>query len=200
MPLTLARVAFAMMLSGLLAGLTTGCGQDAVRPDELHGRDVARMAERELEAENPQLVAGTMTCPDLAFRVGASVRCLRTTTMTDGRVVKVGGTVRVTALSSGGRLHVAMDREAAEFGVAGGRLAAELRRRYRHLFQHEQGSVTCPYLLARVGATVRCHLRIGTLHRSVDAVVTSVDAESYDVHYEFRPSGGPAAAPTYGPS
>jgi len=106
-PLTLARVAFAMMLSGLLAGLATGCGQDAVRPDELHGRDVARMAERELEAENPRMAVGTLTCPGLKFRRDASVRCLRTVELSEGRVVKVPGTVIVSSVAGGGRLHVA---------------------------------------------------------------------------------------------
>jgi hypothetical protein len=196
MPVVLARVACAALLSGLLAGMSAGCSRGVVRPDELRGRDVASMAERELEAENPELVTGTLKCPDLAFRVGASVRCMRTTTLTNGRVVKVAGTVRVTSLASGGRLHVAMDEHAAEFGVSGGQVAAELRRRLRQLFRREDGTVTCPYLPARVGATVRCHLRIGKIRRTVDAVVTGVDAEKYGVRYDFQPHGTPTAKPS----
>src|SRR3954454_6488033 len=114
------------------------------------------MAERELEAESLGLAYGTLACPALELRVGASVRCVRTTAFGDGRVVKVRGTVRVTSLASGGRLHVAMDHEAAEFGVSGERVAAELRRRSRHLFHRSPGAIDCPYLRGQVGDRTTC--------------------------------------------
>lgn len=192
MPVVLVRVACTL----LLAGLSAGCGPDVTRPDTLHGKDVARMAEHELEAENPQLVSGALTCPDLAFRVGAAVRCLRTTTLTNGRVVKVAGTVRVTSLASGGRLHVAMDKEAAEFGVSGAQVAAELRRRYPRLFHGQPGAVSCPYVRGRLGSTATCRVQVGATRRLVDAVVAHVDAATYDVRCSFRSHDQPSAAPS----
>ena len=170
----------------VLAALPAGCGHDVTMPDHLTGTAVARMAERELEAENPRLAAGTLTCPDLEFRVGRSVRCVRTTTLAKGRIVSVGGTVRVSSMASGGRLHVAMDSEAAEFGVTGDQVAADLRRQYHRLFHRAAGAVDCPYLRGQVGARATCHVRTGTARRAVDAVVTQVDPDEYDVRYTFR--------------
>jgi hypothetical protein len=171
----------------LVATLPAGCGEEVVRLDNLDGDKVAAMAERELETENPGLNAGSLACPDLDFRVGASVRCLRTTTLPNGRIVKVGGTVRVSSLASGGRLHVAMDGKASEFGLSGARVAAELRRQYAQLFGGQPGAVTCPYLRGEVGATVACRVRVGGDRRTVDAVVAQVDPAAYAVRCRFRP-------------
>jgi hypothetical protein len=179
----------------LVAALPAGCGEDVVRLDNLDGAKVAAMAERELEAENPGLTAGSLACPDLDFRVGAQVRCLRTTTLPNGRIVKVGGTVRVSSLASGGRLHVAMDGKASEFGLSGAQVAAELRRQYAQLFHAEPGAVDCPYLRGELHATVACHVRVGSHRRRVDAVVAQVDPEAYAVHCRFRPHQ-PAPTPT----
>jgi hypothetical protein len=171
----------------LVVTLPAGCGDEVVRLHELGGDKVAAMAERELEAENPGLAAGSLTCPDLRFRVGASVRCLRTTTLPNGRIVKVGGTVRVSSLASGGRLHVAMDSKASEFGLSGAQVASELRRQYPHLFRGEPGAVDCPYLRGELNATVACHVRVGGDRRTVDAVVAQVDPAAYSVRCRFRP-------------
>ncbi|MBW8750445.1 MAG: hypothetical protein JF565_03375 [Propionibacteriales bacterium] len=190
MPAVAAQIACAMVL----AALPAGCGSDVRLPDQLSGSSVGSMAERELETENPRLAHGSLSCPALDLRVGASVRCLRTTAFGDGRIVKVRGTVRVTSLASGGRLHVAMDTEATEFGVSGDRVATELRGQARHLFHRSAGSVDCPYLRGQVGARSTCDVRIGHTQRVVDAVVTDVDAEQYDVRYSFRPH--PLATPT----
>jgi hypothetical protein len=185
------RIACALLVTTLPAG----CGEDVVQLDSIDGGKVATMAERELEAENPGLSAGTLSCPDLDFHVGASVRCLRTTTLPNGRIVKVGGTVRVSSLASGGRLHVAMDTEASEFGLSGAQVAAELRRQYAQLFHAEPGAVDCPYLRGELHATVACHVRVGSHRRTVDAVVAQVDPEAYAVHCRFRPHQ-PAPTPT----
>src|SRR5215216_7526592 len=91
----------------LLCLVVAGCGSDVTVLDEIDGEKVGTMAERELEAQNPRLAPGTLDCPDLDFETDASVQCLRTTELSAGRVVKVMGTVTVTSLSSGGRLHVA---------------------------------------------------------------------------------------------
>jgi hypothetical protein len=145
------------------------------------------MAERELEAENSGMAAGQLTCPDLELRVGASVRCLRTVRLAGGRVVKVRGTVRVTSLDSGGRLHVEMDEGAEQFGVAGGQVAADVRRS----FHGRATGVRCPYLPGRVGATVTCRLAVSGDRRAVRVTVTAVDAEEYRTTYTID---GAAAA------
>jgi hypothetical protein len=170
----------------------TGCGgRDTAGPDRLAGSEVATMAERELEAENPRMAPGSLTCPDLAFDVGASVRCLRTTELSEGRVVKVRGTVEVTSLAAGGRLHVALDERAAEFGLAGNHLAAEVRRRYAQRFRVQPDRVDCPYLRGAVGTRVSCRLEADDAGRDVDVEVTAVDQESYRT--DFRVAFGGAA-------
>jgi hypothetical protein len=161
-----------------------GCGQDVPAVDVLDGTDVATMAERQLMAENPRMAPGTLTCPDLEFEVGASVRCLRTTELSRGRVVKVAGSVEVTSQDSGGRLHVAMDDEAAEFGLSGDQLAAELRPRFARA--GAAPVVECPYLRGAVGQRVTCRVDVGGAHRELVVVVTVADEQDYDVDYEAR--------------
>lgn len=161
-----------------------GCGQDVPAVDVLDGTDVATMAERELMAENPRMAPGALSCPDLEFEVGASVRCLRTTELSAGRVVKVAGRVEVTSEDAGGRLHVAMDDEATEFGLSGDQLAAELRPRF--VRAGSAAVVVCPYLRGVVGQRVTCRLDGGGARRELVVVVTAVDEPSYDVDYEVR--------------
>jgi hypothetical protein len=176
------------VLLGLLVALGTGgCGRDVAVLDTIPGHDVARMAERQLEAENPELAPGTLSCPDLDFRVGRSVRCLRTTELSGGRVVKVHGVIRVMSLSSGGRLHVAMDPRATEFGLAGDELASQLAHRQR--FGARPSTVHCPYLRGTVGTTVTCRVVVGGTRQDVDVVVTGVDARDYRTTYVVRPHG-----------
>jgi hypothetical protein len=175
----------------LVALLPTGCGSAGPGLDQLDGRDVATMAERELETENPGLAPGTLACPDLDYRIRASVRCLRTAELGDGRVVKVGGTVEVTSIASGGHLHVTMDDDAEEFGVAGANLGADLRRRYVQQFHVEPSQVTCPYLRAVVGHRVTCRVVAGGVRRDVEVVVTAADAETYRTVYRTTYVGRP---------
>jgi hypothetical protein len=172
-------------VAGLVIGLAlAGCGQDAPDIDVLDGAEVATMAERELMAQNPRMAPGTLACPDLEFKVGESVRCLRTTELSGGRVVKVAGSVEVTSRDSGGRLHVAMDDEAAEFGLAGDQLASELAARYTRA--GKGAVVECPYLRGTVGHQVTCQVDISGARRDVVTVVTAVDEQRYDVDYETR--------------
>jgi hypothetical protein len=176
----------------LVAGVAAGCASDATVPHRLRGTEVAAMAERRLEQENPGLARGSLTCPDLRWRVGASVRCRRTTELTGGRVVKVAGTVTVTSLAAGGRLHVAMDERAEEFGVAASRLSAEVRGLYRRRFRATPGSLVCPYLLGVVGTTVTCRVEVGGARRDVDVVVTRVDPAAYRTFYAMRVHPAPS--------
>ena len=154
----------------LVAVLPGGCGQGAglPLPDHLAGHEVGAMAERELEAENPRIAPGRLACPDLELRTGASVRCLRTAELSEGRVVKVRGTVSVTSLAAGGRLHVSMDPGAEEFGMTGAQLAAELRRRYSGRPEDRPARVTCPYLRAEIGQRVICRVDLAGAARTVE--------------------------------
>jgi hypothetical protein len=172
----------------LLVGLgATGCGHDVAVIDTIGGDDVGRMAERQLEAENPELAAGTLACPDLRFRVGESVHCTRTTELSGGRVVKVHGVVTVMSLSSGGRLHVRMAERATEFGLAGHELAAGLSRRWEQRFHVRPSRVECPYLRGEVGATVTCRVKVGGVRHDTEVVVTRVDPQGYRTTYTTRP-------------
>lgn len=177
----------------LLVLIPAGCGGEGTASVDtpaprstvgsLDGAEVGTMAERELESQNPTLAPGTMACPDLDLDVGASVRCLRVTELSGGRVVKVRGTVEVTSLDDGGRLHVAMDDEAEEFGLSGRQLASDLRRQYVQRFRSRPSRVRCPYLRGEVGTRVSCRLVAGGKRLEVGVVVTAVDADSYRTHY-----------------
>jgi hypothetical protein len=168
-----------VVVVALLAG---GCGNDTALPDEIAGSQVGTMAERELEAQNPGIAAGTLVCPDLSLDVGAEVRCVRTAELSEGRVVKVDGTVEVTSLSSGGRLHVTMDDRASEFGVTGDQVATEVRAR----FGARPAVVACPYLLGKVGTVVTCRVEVGSRRLDVRVEVTAVDPHSYRTTYVVR--------------
>jgi hypothetical protein len=189
----------AWIACALLGLLTAGCGSpdagaqvtpstrsadpDVALPGRLDGDEVARMAERELEAENATIAAGTMRCPDLALVVGASVRCRRTVALSEGRVVEMRGTVAVASLAAGGRLHVALDDEVVHFGVAGHHLAADVRKRYLRELGGQATVVRCPYLPGRPGASVTCRLSLEGGPRVVRVVVTAVDPETYRTTY-----------------
>jgi hypothetical protein len=192
----------------IVAVLVTGCGgttgdksgraalnPDSVTPspsatqapvDVLTGAQVGSIAEEQLEAQNPTMAPGTMSCPDLDFAVGASVRCLRTTRLSRGRVVKVEGTVEVTSLTGGGKLHVQMDERAMEFGLAGGYLATEVSRVFTRTHHRTPSRVRCPYLRGAVGNTIACRLVDGDQRHDLDIVVTAVDPAAYDTDYAFR--------------
>lgn len=170
----------------LLGTLLSGCGGDPPLPERLGGKAVATLAERELEAENPRLATGHLECPDLDLRPGATVRCLRTTELSGGRVVKVAGTVRVTSVRAGGRLHVAMDEHAQEFGLTGAQVAAGVRERYAGRRHVTPGAVDCPYLRGVVGTVVTCRLEVAGASRLVDVVVRTVYPPGYVTRYAVR--------------
>ena len=172
----------------LLGTLLTGCGGDPPLPDRLPGTAVAAMAERQLEAQNPRMTTGRLSCPDLDLRIGATVRCLRTTELSGGRVVKVAGTVRVTSVRAGGRLHVVMDERATEFGLTGEQVAAGVRDQYAGRHHVTPGRVECPYLRGVLGTVVRCRVEAGGRTRVVDVVVTDLDPGSYGTRFALRPS------------
>jgi len=170
----------------VLALIPAGCGHRIALPDHVSGRRVGTMAERQLEAENPRLAPGTVACPDLPLRRGAAVRCVRTTRLSGGRVVKVAGTVAVTATTRGGRLHVAMDQHAEEFGVDPQELASELSGRYAARRGRVTEDVVCPYLRGTPGYAVTCRAKVdGTWHR-LRVAVRRVDPARYRTTYTWR--------------
>ena len=182
----MSSVAVRVVLGLLIAAGGSGCGRDVVALDHISGSKVAAMAERELEAENPRMAPGRLSCPDLDFRAGAWVRCMRTATLSGGRWVRVSGVIKVTSLVSGGRLHVTMDDHAAEFGVSGDHLAADLSHRYVQRFKVQPSRVRCPDLRGAVGATVTCQVVAGGTRQDTDVVVTRVDPTSYATTYITR--------------
>lgn len=144
----------------LVVGLgTVACGS-APTPtphlDHLPGARVAEMAERQLEAAHPGMAPGTMQCPDLDWKVGATVRCRQTVELSKGRVLVIPGTVRVTEVDGGGRLHVRLDDAVAAYGITGTHLSADLLVQARRRLRSGDASASCPALIGQVGTTVRC--------------------------------------------
>jgi hypothetical protein len=197
MPAVTARIACALLAAVTLAGCeqegagdveaprTTASSPTAGQtlPARIVGQEVAQMAEQELEAENSQIAPGAMVCPDLDLEVGASVRCLRTVQLPEGRIVRIPGTVAVMSLASGGRLHVALDDDAEEFGVGGEYLAAAVRKRYAELFRVRATGARCPYLPGTVGASITCKVKVGDVRRAVRVTVTATVPADYRTTY-----------------
>jgi len=179
----------------LLVVLLAGCGSPSEPPleiDRLPGAQVGEMAERELEAEHPAMAPGTITCPDLDWEVDASVRCVQVAELSEGRQVTIGGTVTVTDVTGGGRLHVELDDTVAEFGITGAYLSADLETRARDRLDPDPSSVRCPYLAGPVGTTVRCSLVHEGRKQIVLARVTALDPENHETSYEFDWTGSRA--------
>jgi hypothetical protein len=176
--------------------LVTGCGSSATPApaiDSITGDQVGAMAERQLEVEHPGMAPGDLTCPDLRFQVGLSVRCERVAELSGGRRIRVYGTVTVTSVEDGGRLHVKLDDEVAEFGVTGDALEADLRAELAKRFRTKAAEVTCPYLSGAVGSKVRCRVEAAVKDRVkkgsgtlvVLAVVTGRDPGNNVTRYRF---------------
>lgn len=175
----------AVLLTGVLFA---GCGSAAEPPpklDLLSGTKVGEMAERELEDAHPGMAPGTVTCPDLDWELGASVRCVQVAELGDGRQVSIGGTVSVVDLEDGGRLHVKLDETVAEFGISSEFLSADLATLARQRLLPAPTSVRCPYLSGPVGTTVRCRLVHDGRTKVVLARVTARAPEENATSYEF---------------
>lgn len=177
------------ILGALLVGLVlTGCGsagEPAPDIDFLAGSKVGEMAERELERAHPQMAPGTVTCPDLDWELGASVRCVQVAVLSGGRQVSIGGTVSVTEVTDGGRLRVQLDDTVAEYGVAGAYLSEDLARQARTRLRPGPTSATCPYLTGPVGTTAKCRLVHDGRTRGVRVRITALDPENHATSYVF---------------
>lgn len=159
-----------------------GSGTEVSLPRTLTGTQVGVMAERQLEAQHVRMRPGTMTCPDLELRKGASVRCVRRTELTGGRVVRIGGTVEVTSTREGGRLHVRLDTDPIDYGLTSAAVAAEVARRTNL----EATSLRCSALPGRIGALGRCRI-VGTT-KVVRLRVTKVDGRECWTHFDVLPA------------
>ncbi|MFL6022673.1 MAG: hypothetical protein ACJ72O_04975 [Marmoricola sp.] len=174
----LVATASAAALAGLVACGTTD------RVEAIPGARVATMAEHQLEAMHSELATGTMTCPRLEFALDASVRCVRLAELSGGRQIRVLGTVTVTSTKHGGRLHVRLDDDVSEFGVSGEELANDLRARSQRLLGTAPTDVSCPYLVGRTGAVVRCEVVV--LQRTLIAPVRVVGVKAADYATDYR--------------
>ncbi len=186
----------AFLAAGLL--LVGGCGDatevrdsarqepasTAVPPiDELDGAEVAAMVERKLEAENPTMAPGRFTCPDLMFVVDESVRCVRIAELPEGRRLRVLGTVTVTSMESNGRLHVDLDDEVDEYGLAGEYLAADVAVRAVQRWKRKPDQVRCPYLTGEIGDQVRCTVLVGSRTMTALVEITGRNDATYSTQY-----------------
>jgi hypothetical protein len=176
------RLASVVAVVAALAGLP-GCGPAPVI-DSIPGSRVGTLAEQQLEAMHSELATGTMTCPSLEFDVDASVRCVRVAQLSGGRQIRVMGTVTVTSTKDGGRLHVKLDDNVSEFGVAADQLENDLRARAQQVLGVAPTDVTCPFLVGRVGASVRCDVTI--LKRTLVAPVRVVRVVAADYRTVYR--------------
>jgi hypothetical protein len=181
-------VPLTVFLAGIVALVTiVGCGEAETGPATMPGERVARMAEEQLEADHPGMAPGILSCPDLAFEIGATTRCTRIAELSRGRRVRVLGTVEVTSVAGGGALHVRLDDAAKEFGLDGGFLASRLGDRLDKLGRTAPDSIDCPYLVGRIGASVVCTVSFPAGSTRARIRVTSVDPSSYEVGYSIDP-------------
>jgi hypothetical protein len=188
--------AAAVLAPGLAAGLVlSGCGGNP-SIDSIPGDRVATMADHQLEAMNSGLAPGKMTCPSLDFTVDASVRCVRIAELSDGRQIRVLGTVSVTSTRSGGRLHVELDDKVSEFGITAEHLERELTKRAQRVLGPKTGTVTCPYLSGAPGTSVQCQVSILDTYLLTRITVTGIDKRDYRTRYRFEsPLFGPRLNP-----
>jgi hypothetical protein len=180
------RLATTVACAAAVVGLS-GCGPAPV-VDSIPGSRVGALAEQQLEAMHADLATGTMTCPKLDFDVDASVRCTRVAQLSGGRQIQVLGTVTVTSTKHGGSLHVKLDDRVQEFGVASDQLENDLRARSQQILGVAPDKVSCPYLVGRNGATVRCNVTIR--NRTLVAPVRVVRVVPTDYRTVYRFSAG----------
>jgi hypothetical protein len=178
------QVVFAVASVLLLGGCGTGTPARTL-PGTLPGAQVGAMAERQLESAHPRMAVGTIVCPDLRFRVGREVVCVRTAELSGGRQVEVRVRVRVTSLREGGRLHVRTEDRVSAYRITGEHLAADLRARVLERYRIRPDAVRCPVLPGRVGARVRCSVMFGNGRLIAPVTTRSCDDSSYEIRYAF---------------
>lgn len=184
------------LLAALALPALTACGgASAADPARiLDGADVARMAERQLEAEHDGMAPGEMTCRDLELTAGERARCTRTAHLAEGRWVRVRGTVEVAEVGGDSRLRVRMDEAIADFGLTGAAVARRVRESLAESAAQSAGgspgvaeAVSCPELSGAIGRTARCAVTFADGRTGVaEVVVTATDAERYQTDTAVR--------------
>lgn len=187
------RAAVVLVLAVALTA--AGCGStdeprssadtDAPKIDFLPGQRVGELAEKQLEAEHAEMATGAVECPDLDWEVDASVRCVKTSELSDGRRVRVPGTVTVTSTEGYGKLHVELDDEIAEFGVDGTHLAGDVKRWVSRRVTGTPIRATCSYLAGKPGTRSVCKVTVAGKHCRVRVSVTDVDAADFRTRYRL---------------
>ncbi|MET3962088.1 hypothetical protein ABIE44_002022 [Marmoricola sp. OAE513] len=195
------RAALVLVLAVVLTA--AGCGSteepqsaesDAPRIDFLPGARVGELAEKQLEAEHAEMATGAVDCPDLEWEVDASVRCVKTSELSDGRRVRVPGTVTVTSTEGYGTLHVELDDAIAEFGVDGRHLADDVTTWVSRRVRGGPVLATCSYLVGKPGASSVCKVVVAGEHCRVRVSVTGVDAGDFRTRYRMDWKVRPKAA------
>lgn len=168
----------------------TGCGASvevSSKPKKLDGATIASRANARLEKENPAIVHGELSCPDVKYEVDATARCTRTVVLDDGRLVRIGATVRIDKVTGGGHFKIKVDDQATEFGVTGKSVLADLSKQYAAKYGGKRPSGSCPpYLAGKVGATITCSLNTTDGKFRVLVKVSRVDPKTYATEYLFK--------------
>lgn len=177
------------VLTALVVGacvLLAGCGGQ----EEISGKELSRLANEQLEKQNPEIVPGKLVCDDVPFEKGATTRCLRIVDLS-GREVRIGATVEIDRVEGGGHFQVDLDTVPKEFGLTGDFIEKDLATQYEQRFGEQPDSISCPYLKGKVGTEITCKLKAAGKTHDVVVTATEVDPEDFDTDYTFT-------APTLG--
>jgi hypothetical protein len=156
-------------------------------PKELDGATIASRANAQLEKDNPKIVHGDLTCADVKYKVGADARCVRTVLLEGGRLVRIGATVTIDSVTSGGHFEVKVDDTAQEFGLTGKAVLANMVKQYVAKYGGKAPTGSCPaYLAGKVGTTMTCSLDFPDGKLTVRATVTRVDPKNFATGYTFQ--------------
>jgi hypothetical protein len=170
--------------------LLTACGAEVhvgTRPKKIDGETLASKANAQLQQQNPSLVRGDLTCADVKYDVGATSRCLRTVVLKDGRVVRIGATVTIDKVTSGGHYKIAVDDKPQEFGLSGAVVLAFIAKQYAAKYGGKVPTGSCPpYLAGKVGTTMRCSLTVPNGELGIQVTVTGVDPKNYGTGYTYK--------------
>ncbi len=181
------------LLAVVVLGLLAACGAEVhvgTKPKKLDGATIASRANAQLEKENPTLTHGDLACADVAYDVGATSRCLRTVVLPDGRVVRIGATVTIDRVTSGGHFEIKVDDTPKEFGLTGASVEAVLAKRYAAKYGGKVPTASCPpFLVGKVGTTMDCTLSFPDGNLSVRVTVTKADPSTFGTGYTYKTVG-----------
>lgn len=177
-----------LALTGCGGTVTVGSSED----DKISGKEVATKANKALEAQNPEIAHGTLTCPSMLFKLDETARCTRKVTLDDGRQVKLGVTVTIDRVKDGGHFKIKADDKPESFGISGEFIAKDLTQQYTKRFGQPPTKITCPDLPGKVGAKVGCLVTAGGDEGNVDVTATKVNPAEYDTDYTFSGNDVPA--------